>query len=189
MRANFRADIIDSSICIEHAKGHSCVSLTIVLRHRNATGEWIEQQHVFSVANAKCRKDDSEIVRNTFGPSLNAELKAIKQAGDVSFFTAPATEAYGNCYALGTELAQRENWDVFLVTASVTLWMSGDLFWYATALGKECYAGLWCSYCQLFKVDWQSAGHAEGNLWMMEGLLDHADKIESGEVNGKIPRE
>ena len=128
MRANFRADIIDSSICIEHAKGHSCVSLTIVLRHRNATGEWIEQQHVFSVANAKCRKDNSEIVRNTFGPSLNAALDAIKQSGHVSFFMAPAAEAFGACYAVfGTELAPRENRDVFILTAPVALWTSGVL--------------------------------------------------------------
>jgi hypothetical protein len=86
---------------------------------------------------------------------LNAELDAIKQSGQLSFFTAPANEAFGNCYAVfGTELAQRENEDVFLLTAPVTLWMSGDLLWYATALGKEGCTGWWCSYCQLFKTDW-----------------------------------
>jgi hypothetical protein len=109
-KADFKVDHIDMSICIDHGKGHSSVSLTLVVHHRNATGEWIKQQHVFSVANAKYRKDNSEIVRITFGPSLNAELDAIKQAGHVSFFTAPATEAYGKCYAVfGTELARREN--------------------------------------------------------------------------------
>jgi hypothetical protein len=70
--------------------------------------------------------------------------------------------------------------------------MSGDLLWYAwyaMALGKEGYAGWWCSYCQLFKTDWQSAGHAAANLWTINGLLEHADKIEIGEVNGKRPPE
>jgi hypothetical protein len=67
--------------------------------------------------------------------------------------------------------------------------MSGDLLWYATALGKEGYAGWWCSYCQLFKTNWQSAGHAAVNLWSINRLSEHADKIESGEVNGKIPHE
>jgi hypothetical protein len=189
-KANFKVDHIDLSICIDHGKGHSRVSLTLVVRRKDATGEWSEQQHVFSVANAKCRKDNSEIVRNTFGPSLNAELDAIKQSGHVSFFMAPVAEAFGACYAVfGTELARRENQDVFILTAPVTLWMSGDLLWYATALGKEGYAGWWCSYCQLFKTDWQAAGHAEGDLWTIAGLSDHADKIESGEVNGKIPRQ
>jgi hypothetical protein len=127
--ANLRADIIDLSICLDHGKGHSCVSLTLVVCHRNATGEWIEQQHVFSVANAKCRTDNSEIVRITFGPSLNAKLDAIKLAGHVLFFTAPVTEVYVKCYAVfGTELAQRENRDVFLLTAPVTLWMRGIYF-------------------------------------------------------------
>jgi hypothetical protein len=62
-KADLRADIIDLSICIDDGKGHSCVSLTHVIRHRNATGEWLEQQHVFSVANAKCRKNNSKLVR------------------------------------------------------------------------------------------------------------------------------
>jgi hypothetical protein len=44
-------------------------------------------------------------VRNTFGPSLHAELDAIKQSGHVLFFPAPAANAFGNCYAaFGTEL-------------------------------------------------------------------------------------
>jgi hypothetical protein len=95
-KANFKAGQIDLSVCIDHRKGHSRVSLTLVLRKRNETGEWSEQQHVFSVANAKCRKNNSKIVRNTFGPSLNAELDAIKQSGQLLFFTAPAAEAFGN---------------------------------------------------------------------------------------------
>jgi hypothetical protein len=91
------------------------------------------------------QEDNSEF-RNTFGPILNAELDAFKQSGNVSFFTAPATEVFGNCYAVfGTELDQRENQNVFPLTAPATLWMSGDLLWYATALGKEGYAGWWCS--------------------------------------------
>jgi hypothetical protein len=189
-KADFKANQINLLVCINHSKGHSCVSLTLVIRHRNQTGQWSEQQHVFSVADAECRKDNSKIVRNTFGPSLNAELEAIKQSSHVSFFTAPAAKAFRNCYAVfGTELSRKENQDVFLLTVPVTLWMSGDLLWYATALGKEGYAGWWCSYCQLFKTDWQSAGHAAADLWTINHLLDHADKIESGEVNGKIPRE
>jgi hypothetical protein len=105
-KAVFTVDHIDLSVCIDHGKGHSHVSLTLVVHHRTATGEWSEQQHVFSVANAKCRKDNSKIVRNAFGPSLDAELDAIKQSGHVSLFTAQATETFGNCYAIfGTELA------------------------------------------------------------------------------------
>jgi hypothetical protein len=116
-KANFKVDHIELSVCIDHGKGHSCVSLTLVVHHRTATGEWSEQQHVFSVANAECRKDNSKIVCNTFGPSLNAELDAIKQSGHVSLFTAPATEAFRNCYdVFGTELARRENEDIFLLT-------------------------------------------------------------------------
>jgi hypothetical protein len=34
--------------------------------------------------------------------------------------------------------------------------MSGDILWFATALGKEGFAGWWCYCCQMFRLDWQS---------------------------------
>ena len=141
----------------------------------------------FSVANAKCKKDNSQIVQNTFGPLLNEELKDIRETGCLSMFLVPTVYC-----AFGTEeQARREHGldDLLFLTVPVTLWFAGDLLWYATALGKEGYAGWWCSYCKLFKTKWQVLGHTCGELWTLAGLSQHSTRIESGQVNGKKPAE
>jgi hypothetical protein len=77
----FKADHIDISICVDRKIGHSRVTMILVLRSKLYIGVWKEEQPTFSVANAKCKKDNSEIVKGTFGPRLNEELRALKELG------------------------------------------------------------------------------------------------------------
>jgi hypothetical protein len=58
----FKAGHIDISICFEHGKGHSHITMILVLRSKLDTRVWKEEQHTFSVANAKYKKDNSEII-------------------------------------------------------------------------------------------------------------------------------
>jgi hypothetical protein len=73
--------------------------------------------------------------------------------------------------------------------ADVQVFMSGDLLWVHTALGKEGYQSWWCPYCNRFKTDWQEQGHEGGDAWTIEKLTEQARKIVAGEVNVKRPSE
>jgi hypothetical protein len=180
-----RVDHIDLSFCVDHGKGHSRATLIIVHRLKNERNEWNQKQATFSVANARCRKDNANILRNTYGTLLNDAMKAIRTIGCISFFKS-ATNTWADSYAIiGNAQSKRNAGDDCMLTTNVELWMSGDLLWYSTALGKEGYAGWWCPYCTAFKTNWQSKDHEVGEKWTVEKLTAHAGKLESGELNGK----
>jgi hypothetical protein len=53
--------------------------------------------------------------------------------------------------------------------------MTGDMAWYAVALGKENSSTNWCWICQLRKSDWQyckksDRGPPQGSMWSLEEL-------------------
>jgi hypothetical protein len=54
----------------------------------------------FSVANARRKKDNANIVKNTFGTHLDDAMKAIRTIGCISFFKAAATESWADSYAI-----------------------------------------------------------------------------------------
>jgi hypothetical protein len=185
-KGSLRVDHVDLSFCVDHGKGYSRATLIIVHRYRNEeTDEWDQRQATFSVANARCKKDNAHIVKNTYGTHLNDAMKAIRSIGCISFFKA-ATNSWADSYAIiGNAQSKRSEGDECMLSTNVELWMSGDLLWYSTALGKEGYAGWWCPYCTAFKSNWQLKEHEVGERWTMETLTAHAGKIESGELNGK----
>jgi hypothetical protein len=181
-----RVDHIDLSFCVDHGTGHSRATLTIVHHCRNDRNEWNQKQATFLVANARCKKDIANIVKNTYGTHLNEAMKAIRTIGCISFFKAAATDSWADSYAIiGNHQSKRDKGDECISTTNLEPWMAGDLLWYSTALGKEGYAGWWCPYCTAFKSNWQSKDHGVGDEWTVEKLTTHAGKLESGELNGK----
>lgn len=74
-------------------------------------------------------------------------------------------------------------------SAEIELFMSGDLLWFHTALGKEGYQSWWCPYCLAFKNDWQEKNHETSPAWTLDSLTEQARKIAAGEVKKKVARE
>jgi hypothetical protein len=108
---------------------------------------------------------------NTFGTQLNDDLK-----------TLPTTISIADGkYKFGANAASTKN-------ASINLFMAGDILFYNMVIGKEGMSGWWCSYCQLFKNDWQQLHHQRGEPWTIERLHEHAERIANGAVSEKDVR-
>jgi hypothetical protein len=75
--AKFRCHDIDIAISIGHGKGHSRATLNVIPCWQLKDGSWGEDSHIFTLANARCKKDNANIIRNTFGTFLNPKLKQI----------------------------------------------------------------------------------------------------------------
>ena len=164
----FRCDHLDILTSLDHGKGHSRITVTFIARWQIDNGEWNEDEYSYTIGNARCKKDNAEIFKNTFGPHLNNHLKEIRASACVSIID-------GNPQLGVSDEAQK--------TVPVELWMAGDSLFYSLALGKEGYSTWWCSFCRLFKTSWQEAGHLPGEPWTLLGLKEHASKIENGETN------
>jgi hypothetical protein len=80
----FRYDHINITISIDHGKGHSWATLHVIPRWQLENESWGEESHVFTLANARCIIDNTDIIRNTFGTLLNTELKHRREWGVVS---------------------------------------------------------------------------------------------------------
>jgi hypothetical protein len=78
-RANgFCFDHLDIVLMIDHSKGHSCVTCNLITHRRSPENkEWHEEEYACTIGNTWCRKDNADIIMNTFGTLLNDELKTL----------------------------------------------------------------------------------------------------------------
>jgi predicted ATPase len=42
-------------------------TLNVIPRWQLEDGSWVEESNVFTLANARCKKENTDIIRNTFG--------------------------------------------------------------------------------------------------------------------------
>jgi hypothetical protein len=82
--AKFRCDKIDITISIDHCKDHSCATFNVIPCWQVEDGSWDKESHVFTLGNTRCKKDNTDIIRNTSGTLLNTKLKQIQDWGVVS---------------------------------------------------------------------------------------------------------
>jgi hypothetical protein len=159
---------LDVIVSIDHGKGHSRITCDFMTRTRSENGEWNEDEHACTIGNARCKKDNAEIVQNTFGTLLNDDLKIITGWKHVSIVDGLAT--FG-----GHEVTPK--------MTPIEPFMAGDIPFCSLVIGKEGFATWWCCFCKLFKNDWQQAGHERGEPWTIEKLIEHAKKIENLEID------
>jgi hypothetical protein len=159
---------VDISCSMDHGKGFSRASVLFINRFWSASaaggGKWDKIEHVVSVGNACCRKDNAEIIMNTYGNYLEDELQYLQDAGK-------ALLLLGNDHKVVVEepISETTLNDVRQFIP-VELFMSGDLLFYSMALGKENMAPHWCPYCDCRKSSWQSIDHERANCGPLKAL-------------------
>ena len=76
---------MDVTFLIDHGKGFYRATLVVIVRWKE-DNEWNEKEESFLLASVRCRKDNTEVIVNTYGPRLNERTKRIHEAGCVSIF-------------------------------------------------------------------------------------------------------
>ena len=73
---------------------------------------------------------------------------------------------------------------------SVRAVITGDLMFYSTILGKEHMSGLWCPYCAFRTPTGKTLGIQRVKRGQsIDGQKNNLHRIESGQLNQKIPKE
>ena len=137
---------INLTLSINHGKGYSRASLFIINRWQDNNNLWVENEETFPLTNARCCKDGSDILHNTFAPLLNAKLKTITEA----------TYIYKDEDIKVSVRLKKDTTCELLHKISSDKWMCGDFLYYSIALGQEGAAPHWCSYCDLSKSHWSN---------------------------------
>jgi hypothetical protein len=157
-------------VTINHGKGHSRVTCNFITHTWNPENEeWQEEENAYKIGNAWCRKDNANIVMNTFGTLLNDDLKTLPSSL-ISIVEGQAE--------FGANAAAQKN-------IPINLFMAGKILFYNMVIGKEGMSGWWCSYCKLFKNNWQELGHKRSEPWTIETLTEHAEQIVNQQTNAK----
>jgi hypothetical protein len=162
-------DHLDIVVTINHGKGHSCVTRNFITCTWNSENEeWQEEENAHTISNVWCRKDNANIMMNTFGTLLNNDLKTLPCL--ISIVEGQAE--------FGANTAAQKN-------IPINLFMADDILFYNMVIGKERMSGWWCSYYKLFKNDWQELGHERGEPWTIETLTEHAEQIANQQISAK----
>ncbi len=80
----FRCVHLDISTSHDHGKGHSRITVTFIARWQIDNGEWNKDRYSCTVGNARCKKDNAKIIKNTLGLHLNNHLKEIRASACVA---------------------------------------------------------------------------------------------------------
>ena len=74
---------MDVTFLIDHGKGFFWATLVVFICWKE-DNEWNEKEESFSLASARCRKENKKVIVNTYGTRLNKLMKIIKEVGCVS---------------------------------------------------------------------------------------------------------
>ncbi len=138
---------------------------------------------VITIGNIDCTKDSWKVLESTIATHLNESLHNVVGKYFVIYYN-------GNepIFTFADEPPA-----VLPSTTSFCFWfksrtfITGDLAFLATALGKENHSTCWCNWCRLSPKEWAPSGHEKGDLWMIQKINDVRDLVADGKLDPHTP--
>jgi len=124
---------------------------------------------IMQVGSIEAAKDTREIIEGTIGVHLNNGLKRIVDKMLVVHLLDGVNDSCE--VTLAEEPPALQNNNTFL-SFSIRSFITGDLAFFATILGKENMSPQWCTWYQLSKMEWKCVGHATGAQWSIQQIQD-----------------
>ncbi len=78
---------------------------------------------------------------------------------------------------------------VHSICLTTRTFMTGDLSFYHTIIGKENTSTAWCTWCTLSKAEWSEKNHELGDPWTIEELNRVCDDVKCGSLNKNQPQD
>jgi hypothetical protein len=146
-------------------------------------------------------KDTGELLALAFIPKLNASLKEIisydidengKLVSDGALavykksILLPTDGDGTSFYAILDRTARQSVDDMLVLNLPNRMFITGDLAFYATMVGKEDMDKARCHWCKLPSSQWQTPGHAPGTKWTLQELKRVADSLDFGKTENGV---
>ena len=134
----------------------------------------------------RCRKDNTGVIVNTYGPRLNKQMKIIQEAGCESIFSGilkddnDKREEYVRIGRVKKTIQDRRSHSGWCAGGNMYGWLLVVL---CNILGKYVSASHWCTYCDTSLALFKKEVSIEGQPWNLEKLNEHLKRLESGNLN------
>jgi hypothetical protein len=97
----------------------------------------------------------------------NLLLLSVDGAGAEVEAEAASVTSGSSFYAILDRSARLSNEDTVVLNVPIRVFITGDLAFYATIVGKEGMDKAHCHWCKLSKHQWQPYGHPLGIKWTL----------------------
>jgi hypothetical protein len=121
---------------------------------------------VITVGNIDSTMESREVLKKTIGTHSSDSLKLIFGRYLVLHMNGNDSMVLLSDEPPSLEPAQ----DIRSLTFSTRVFITGDLAFYQTILGKENMATCWCTWSMLSPKEWTVPGHASGESWTLEKI-------------------
>jgi hypothetical protein len=137
-------DAIDVVLGGDH--GQRKFRMVIRVIYRNKSNRNIPAfSHTLKIGHIDCIKDTREVLERTIGIATNDGCKAL-------FGKFMVLDRGNHTVSIHDESPLvNEVYDLNFIALPVNIFITGDLAFYATVLGKENMGGIWCPWCMLSK--------------------------------------
>lgn len=171
---------MDVLVGADHGQGALRAVTKFLLR---SSSKDILAEHVYSLAEVECKKDNAALVNATIGPLLKHALKRMVKYswkeneeyplsdGTFTVFQNIITGSLTSEFNSEAALHEVPNQEV-LFTIPIRVIMTGDIKFYTTMLGMEDHEGYWCWLCYLSKKEWQVTNHLKGRKRKLKDILE-----------------
>jgi hypothetical protein len=163
-QAGFSYSSVDFVISADHGQGSFRAGVKVIFRNADNS---IKATAIYGLGEIECAKDTGELLALAFIPKLNASLEEI-----ISY----DIDENGKLVSDGALAVHKKS--IFLPTdgdgpsfyalnVPIRMFITGDLAFYATMVGKEGMDKAHCHWCKLPSSQWQTPGHAPGTKWTL----------------------
>jgi hypothetical protein len=76
------------------------------------------------------------------------------------------------------DITNNNNTATTAMSFEVRTFISGDLAFFSTILGKPNMSPVWCNWCMLSKAAWNKEGHNPGEKWTIESINQFCHSVE-----------
>jgi len=129
-----------------------------------------------SACEVICRTDSAELLEKTVVDGLTVGLEKISNSK--LFIYRDEDNRLKCCY---DEMPHGVTEDNAKCMNKLFMYVTGDLAFYAMALGRESMSGHWCFLCKMCRTMFDKLEHRD-TMWTMEELLKIADEVNGGKA-------
>lgn len=163
----------------DHGQGKFRAVVKVI--YRDECGKKIDDV-VMTVGHIDCRKDTYDVLKNTIAQKHNESLSRLDKSGKLSiaeFVDNDSIDRYS------VTLYDNEDKNSYKSQVGIRIFVTGDLAFYATVLGKINMSGFWCTWCNLRVAEWEKLDHERGTCWTLKEIDNRRRNYELGAYEKK----